>query len=220
MAEKNTEINKNFLLGIYNDEDVVLNAVKVVREKGVKIHEVFTPYPIHGLEHVLGYKKSYMPRAAFMFGALGTTLAIIMQTSMMGIDWPMIIGGKSYIAIPNFVPVTFESTVLLSAFGMVGTFLVSQDMKPYKVPRIFDRRSTDDKMVMAIDLAANKLSEQEIREVLIESGVEKESDGSGNDVYAIRQRNFTEEENNTNFFKYLAGVFANGVKDSSRPITQ
>jgi hypothetical protein len=160
---------KNFLLGVYEDEDVLLSAVKNVRSAGVKIHEVFSPYPVHGLDDALGYKRSRLPIAAFMFGVLGTTLALTMQGYMLAIDWPMIIGGKNYASV-TYVPVTFELTVLLSALGMVGTFLIVSNMRPWAKPRIFDKRSTDDKHIMAVDLDENKVSEAEITRVLNESG--------------------------------------------------
>lgn len=199
------EKNKHFTVGIYGDQDELLHAVGHVRSKGVKIHEVFTPFPIHGLEHELGYSRSKMPVAAFFFGMTGTTLAILMQTLMMGVDWPMIIGGKPYLAIPDFVPVTFELTVLLAAFGMSFTFLFIRDLKPYKVPRIFDRRATDDKMIMAIDLAENKLSEEEINAILKESHAEE-----------TFRKDFTDEDNDPSFVKYAVDLFTNGVTDSSR----
>lgn len=162
---------KDFLLGVYDDEDVLLNAVGKVRGAGIKIHEVYSPFPVHGLDDELGYKKSRLPIAAFMFGALGTTLALTMQIWMLGIDWPMIIGGKNHVALPDFVPVTFELTVLLAAFGMVGTFLVASDLKPWKDPKMLDLRITDDKHVMAIDLGSNKTVESgEIGKVLKDSG--------------------------------------------------
>ena len=89
---------------------------------------------------------------------------------MMGVDWPMIIGGKDYIPIPSFIPVTFEMTVLLASFGMVGTFFVISDLKPWGKPRIYDIRITDDKHVMAIDLDGNDKSEADIKKVLEGSG--------------------------------------------------
>ena len=134
------ETNKNFVLGIFNDEDVLLDGVQKIKGDGVNIHEVFTPFPVHGLEHALGYKRSKLPVAAFLFGLTGTILAITMQVGMMTVDWPMIIGGKDYLPLPTFVPVTFELTVLLTAFGMVGTFLVVANLKPWAKPRIFDIR--------------------------------------------------------------------------------
>ncbi|WP_186757495.1 DUF3341 domain-containing protein [Echinicola salinicaeni] len=165
------ERDTNFILGIYDDEDVLKDAVTKVRESGVKIHEVFTPYPVHGLEDVLGYKRSKLPIAAFLFGMLGTCLALTMQVLMMSVDWPMIIGGKDHAPLPDFIPVTFELTVLLASFGMVGVFMVSSNLKPWAQPRIFDLRSTDDKHVMAIDIAHNaNIEETKIKELLQTSG--------------------------------------------------
>jgi hypothetical protein len=149
------EVNKSFIVGVFEDEDVLINAVRKVRTTGVRIHEVYSPFPVHGLDEALGYTRSRLPIAAFIFGVLGTALALIMQIWMLGYDWPMIIGGKNFASLPPFIPVTFELTVLLSALGMVATFLIVSDMKPYGWPVQFDIRSTDDKHVMAIDLAHN-----------------------------------------------------------------
>ena len=164
------ESDKNYLVGVYDDEDVLLDAVTKVRDTGIKIHEVYSPFPVHGLDEALGYRRSRLPIAAFLFGLLGTSLALTMQIWMLGFDWPMIIGGKNFVSLPPFVPVTFELTVLLSALGMVGTFMVVSDLKPYKKPRLFDIRITDDKHVMAIDLAKNDLGKEDIGKVLKESG--------------------------------------------------
>lgn len=162
--------NKNFILGIFDDQDHLIQAVKQIRENGVFIHEVYSPFPVHGLDDALGYKRSRLPIAAFLFGLLGGTLALIMMVGMNGIDWPMIIGGKDYIAWPDYIPITFELTVLISSLGMVATFMIISNLKPYGKPRIFDVRSTDDKHVMAIDLAKNKLSEEQISLIVQNSG--------------------------------------------------
>jgi len=165
------DVNKNFLVGVFEDEDVLLGAVKKVRTGGVKIHEVYSPFPVHGLDEALGYKKTRLPIAAFMFGITGTSLALLMQYWMLGYDWPMIIGGKNFTSLPPFIPVTFELTVLLSALGMVATFMIVSDMKPYSWPRQFDIRSTDDKHVMAIDVDVNSAkSKDEITRLLKEAG--------------------------------------------------
>ena len=169
--------SRNFVLGVFDDEDVLLNAVRKVRGAGVKIDEVYSPFPVHGLDDELGYKRSRLPIAAFMFGALGTTLALTMQYWMLGVDWPMIIGGKDFTPLPDFIPVTFELTVLLAAFGMVGTFLVSSDLKPWKNANLLDIRITDDKHIMAIDLAQNKsMDAQTINGVLKDSGAVEVND--------------------------------------------
>lgn len=165
------DVNKNFLVGIFDDEDVLLKAVTKIRSSGLKIHEVYSPFPVHGLDEALGYKKTRLPIAAFMFGLTGTSLALLMQIWMLGYDWPMIIGGKNFVSLPPFIPVTFEMTVLLAALGMVATFMIVSDMKPYGWPRQFDLRSTEDKHVMAIDVDLNTgKSRDEITRILTEAG--------------------------------------------------
>jgi len=164
------DAGKRYLVGVYDDDGVILKAVKDVRAKGVTIEEVFTPFPIHFMEDALGYKRTRLPIVAFLFGFTGLCLAFFTQISMMVVDWPMIIGGKPFFAMPDFVPIGFEFMVLLTAFGMVGTFLVRSDLKPHKTAKIFDKRSTDDKHIMAIDLDVNSLSQDELTSMLKESG--------------------------------------------------
>lgn len=173
------DADKHFIVGVFNDEDVLLDAVTKVRGSGVKIHEVFSPFPVHGLDERLGYKRSRLPIAAFLCGMTGTSLALLMQIWMLGFDWPMIIGGKNHVSLPPFIPVTFELTVLLSALGMVATFMIVSDMKPYKWPRQFDVRSTDDKHVMAIDLSINKgKGKDELSRILKDAGAEEVNEKS------------------------------------------
>lgn len=164
-----------YIVGVFDDEEVLLPAVKNIREKGVQIHDVYTPYPVHHLDTYLGYKRTRLGKAAFLFGATGTTLAITMISYMLGFDWPMDIGGKDNFPLPNFIPVTFEATVLISALGMVTTFLVSRGLGPGKKAKMFDPRSTDDKHVMAINLDKNaKHSKEEIVEILKAYGATEE----------------------------------------------
>ena len=164
-----------YIVGVFDDEDVLLPAVKKIRAKGVEIHDVYTPYPVHHLDVYLGYKRTRLGKAAFLFGATGTTLAITMISYMLGFDWPMDIGGKDFLPAPNFIPVTFEATVLISALGMVSTFLVSRNLVPGKKAKMFDPRSTDDKHVMAINLDKNaKHSKEDIVAILKEHGVTEE----------------------------------------------
>ena len=94
------DADKNFLVGIFDDDELVLNGVDKVRASGVKIHEVYSPFPVHGLDEKLGYKRTRLPIAAFLFGMTGTSLALLMQIWMLGYDWPMIIGGKNFTSLP------------------------------------------------------------------------------------------------------------------------
>lgn len=161
---------ERYLVGVYDDDDEVVAAVKEVKNSGIKIEEVYTPFPIHGLDVALGHARTRIPIAAFMFGCLGLTCIVSLMSYTMYFDWPMIIGGKDYFALPDFIPIAFEGTVLFTAFGMVTTFLVSNSLWPGKKPRTFDLRSTDDKFIMAVNMANNRKSESEIETILRASG--------------------------------------------------
>jgi len=173
------DADKNFVVGIYDDEEVLLKGISKVRGNGVKIQDVYSPFPVHGIDEALGLPRTRLPIAAFLFGLTGTCLALILQFWMLGYDWPMIIGGKNHASLPPFIPVTFELTVLLSALGMVATFLIVSDMKPYRWPRQFDIRSTDDKHVMAVDVDLNGgKSKEELKRILKESGASEVNEKS------------------------------------------
>ncbi len=161
---------KRFALGIFEDEDVLLHAIDNVRAAGVKIYEVFSPYPVHGIDDALGIERSRLPIAAFFYGLCGLSFALWMQIYMLGFDWPMIIGGKPNIALPAFIPVSFELTVFFTCHGMVITFYTICKLYPrFKTP-VLDARSTDDKFVLAIELDANSSQLPQLTQLLRENG--------------------------------------------------
>lgn len=162
-----------YLVGIFGDEDVVLEAVEKVRGQEVKIQEVYCPYPVHGLDIALGYDRPRMGVPAFFFGITGTTLAFLLTFWTLGVDWPMNIGGKNFFPFPTNIPIVFELTVLLAAFGMSFTFFITEGLGPTNNPVIFDERSTDDKFAMAINLSKNHISDEEITSILKAVGAEE-----------------------------------------------
>ena len=141
-----------------------------VKAKGIKIEDVFTPFPIHGLDVAVGHERTRLPIAAFMFGTLGMICALSLISYTMVFDWPMIIGGKDFFALPNWIPVTFEGTVLFTAFGLVTTFCISNNLYPGNKTLPLDIRTTDDKFVMAINVDKNKVSADDIKKALKDSG--------------------------------------------------
>ena len=159
-----------FLVGIFDDDDVVLKAVREVKEAGVRIHEVYSPFPIHGLDVAMGHPRSKLGIAAFMFAVSGTLTALALTAYTEKFDWPMVVGGKDSYSFPVYIPVIFELTVLFCALGMVGTFVVSNGLGPSVKPLMFDLRTTDNKFAMAIDMSKNGLAENRIEQILKDSG--------------------------------------------------
>ena len=138
-----------YLLGYYDDEEVLLEAVKRIRKEGYRMHEVFTPFPVHGLDVAMGLQDTRLHTAGFLCGATGTLVAVGSMSAIHVLDWPVVIGGKPFFALPSFVPITFELTVLFASVGMVIIFYIRNGFSIFKPVEIVDRRITDDRFVVA-----------------------------------------------------------------------
>src|SRR5688572_12497379 len=169
------------ILGVFNDPDETMAGVRHLMSKGIKIREVYAPFPVHGIDKVLGVKPTRVSTIAFFYGATGTFLALLMIWYMNISDWAMDIGGKPAFTlsqnIPAFIPITFEITVLVSAHLMNFTFLFSSRLFPGLKNMNPDPRSTDDKFVMEIVLDDNhKMSADDIKGALKETKVVEVND--------------------------------------------
>jgi len=156
---------------IFDDDDVLLSAVKKVREAKYEIEEVFTPFPVHGLEKAMGLKNTRIAITAFIYGLTGISFAVWMMNYMMILDWPQNIGGKpnfSYAEnMPAFVPIMFELTVFFAAHLMVITFYFRSKIGPFVKASNPDPRTTDDKFLMEVVVDG---SEKDITDLLKDSG--------------------------------------------------
>ena len=149
--KKNKMAHNEVIFGLYNDEEDLLRAVKVANEKHLDIMDVYTPFPVHGLDPLLGLEESRLHITGFIYGLLGTLTAFLGMTWIFTKDWPIIFGGKPYWAVPAFIPITFELTVLFASIGMVVTFYVVNGLGPGVVNDYLDDRITDDKFCIAFD---------------------------------------------------------------------
>ncbi|WP_179009080.1 DUF3341 domain-containing protein [Winogradskyella forsetii] len=145
---------------IYTDDDILMSAVKKVKAERHHIEEIYTPFPVHGLDKAMGLAPTRIAIASFMFGCVGLTVAIVMMNYIMIEDWPQDIGGKpsfSYIEnMPAFVPIMFELTVFFAAHLMVITFYLRSRMWPFKKAENPDVRTTDDHFLMEIAIHNNE----------------------------------------------------------------
>lgn len=142
---------KKYVVGCFDDEKVLFPAVKKVRNAGYKIQDVYTPFAVHGLDHALGMRETSLHTAGFIYGITGTTTAITCMGWVFTKDWPMNIGGKPNFALPAFIPIIFELTVLFAAVGMVLTFCYLCQLAPFVKKHHFHPRATDDYFVMVIE---------------------------------------------------------------------
>lgn len=157
---------RRYISAYFEDEENLLRATKDLRDKKVSIQDVLTPFPVHGLDHALGYKRSNIPTVGFISGAIGAMIAFGFQAWAFIVDYPLFIGGKPHFAIPSFIPITFELTVLFAAFGMVFAFLIKSKLGPGANNVIHDERITDDRFVMIIDLENSGTQDELVKTIL------------------------------------------------------
>ena len=114
------------ITALFDNPDSIINAAKKVVSEGFKKFDVNTPYPIHGMDPAMGLKRSKLGFVTLFFGFSGTAFILLFMYWTMSVDYPMVVGGKPYFALPAFIPITFEFTVLLAAlstvFGMIMAF--------------------------------------------------------------------------------------------------
>ena len=140
---------------IYTDDDLLLQAVRQVRDARYHIAEIYTPFPVHGLDKAMGLPPTRLAIASFIYGLIGMSVAILMMNFIMISDWPQDIGGKPSFSflqnLPAFVPIIFELTVFFAAHLMVITFYMRSRIWPFKTAENPDVRTTDDHFLMEID---------------------------------------------------------------------
>jgi len=139
---------------IYDDDDVLISAVKELKTNNYHIEEIFTPFPVHGLEKLVGLAETRIAITSFIYGVIGLAFAIWMMDYMMIIDWPRDIGGKPSFSFaensPAFVPIMFELTVYFAAHLMVITFYMRSKLWPFKKAENPDPRTTDDHFMIEV----------------------------------------------------------------------
>lgn len=143
-------MTRTFKIGIFDDEGKFISTIRSLKEQKFLIFDVFTPYPVHEVFHLLK-RKSKLPTAAYFFGLLGiiATLAFLYYTSV--IDWPIVYGGKPFNSFPSFIVVTIVVTIFTVTIASLALFSARSKLFPGRDNTIFDLRATDDKFVIVVD---------------------------------------------------------------------
>ena len=151
---------------MYDDDAKVMTAAGKLVGQGIRVKDVYSPFPIHGIDPVIGIRRTRLAICSFMYAMTGTSLALLGMWYFMIQDWPMNIGGKpSFSLLENvtaFIPVTFEFSVLCGAHGMAITYLLRNGTLPGMPASNPDPRTTDDKFVVEITTDNNSKSADEL----------------------------------------------------------
>ena len=157
------------VLGNFTDVNKLVHAAEKVRDAGYRDFDIYTPYPVHGLDKAMGVKRTILPYISFGAAIFGLVNAVGLQLWTGAIDYPLNIGGKPFFAWEFSVPVAFELTVLCCAIAtVVGMFALC------KLPRWHNsldndegfRRATDDTFVVAIQSTDKRFSAEQTKSFL------------------------------------------------------
>jgi hypothetical protein len=149
----------------------LFHAAEKIRDAGYERFDVFSPFPIHGMDEAMGLKRSLLGKVVFVGGLTGFVTAVCLEFIPSSFLYPLVVAGKpvNFFTVPAFFPIMFELTILFSAFtATIGMFLMNG------LPRLnhpmfnWDRfkRVSDDKFFAVIESKDPKFSEREVRDFL------------------------------------------------------
>jgi hypothetical protein len=154
-------MNNTFKIGVFDDEEKFISSLRLLQEQKVTIFDVFTPYPVHEVFHLLK-RKSKLPTAAYFFGLFGiiATLAFLYFTSV--INWPIVYGGKPFNSFPSFIVVTIILTIFTVTIASLAAFSARSKLFPGRDNTIFDFRATDNMFVIVLMKDDTDISKDEL----------------------------------------------------------
>jgi ActD protein len=153
----------------FGSAEELLTAAEATRLAGYKKVDAYTPFPVHGLSDAIGFHDPRVPWIIFMGGLLGGTTGYTLQWYTAVIDYPHNVGGKPLNSLPSFIPITFECTILFSAFTALFAMLALNGLpKPYH--SIFNtpgfERASQDRFFLSIEAEDEHYSSESARKFL------------------------------------------------------
>ncbi len=158
-------MSRRIFMTVHEHEEDILGVVGAARKKGLTIVDVFSPYAIHGLERVGGFRPSRLPIVAFLLGLTGGTFMTWFAFWTNTVNWPVNIGGKPWNSLPAFIPVIFEITVLSAGVGTVLVLFARSRLWPGKEADLPFEGVTNDKFALLLEETDATFDPGEIRKL-------------------------------------------------------
>lgn len=176
---------RRFLLGVFKREDKLLHSAEALKNRNIPIYDIFTPFPVHGLDELLGIKRSRLPIVCFIAASIGLMVSLYFQYWTSAVDWPINVGGKPFNSFPAFVPVAFEITVLFGALFTVAAFLFRCKLFPGSDASLSHLRQTDDTFILVVEEADAGLDLNKVRSILIDNGADEVTSKMGDEWHQL-----------------------------------
>jgi len=155
----------------FNSAAELFHAAEKLRDAGYKKFDVFSPYPIHGMDDAMGLSRSILGKVVFLGGLTGFATAIGLTFIPSSFLYPLVVAGKptNLMTVPAFFPIMFELTVLFSSFAALIGMLLLNGLPRLNHP-VFNwerfKKVTEDKFFAVIEAGDPKFSEAESAEFL------------------------------------------------------
>jgi hypothetical protein len=138
------------LVATFLDTEALLRAVRGARREMVRVYDVFTPFPVHGLDEAMGVRRTRLPKVTLIAGLTGLSFALLLQYYANVLDWPLNVGGKPDNTTLAFIPISFELTVLFGGLSTVAAFFLRTKLFPGKKPWLPAPGITDDTFTLVL----------------------------------------------------------------------
>lgn len=163
-------MNQTNIVGVYEDEDVLLKAMDKLQENNIKIADVYSPIPLHGVFEKLKL-TTRLPLATFLYGAFGTlsVFGFLYWTSV--VSYPLKFGGKPLNTL-SFIIIMFVLTIFIGTLFTFLTYFIREKMYPGKKVKLPVPETTNDKFAVIIEKHADmsKADSEKINEILKDTG--------------------------------------------------
>ena len=145
-----------------------MHAAEKIRDAGFRKWDVFTPFPVHGMDKAMGLKNSQVGWFSFLGGVTGYTSGMLMIWWMNAVDYPILVGGKPMFSPYGAFPPSYELTILLGSFGALFGMLFLNRLPRLHHPLLKNRRfalATHDRFFIVVETGDPKYSETETRKL-------------------------------------------------------
>lgn len=153
-------MNNNCIIGIFKEEENLVPVLKKIRERNVKIKDVYMPYPVHGVFEAADIKNTRLPIAAVFFGIFALCASFLFVYWSSSVSYPLIYGGKPYFSFISFAVIGFLMTINITSFLSVMTFFVRTKTYPGKKTKEIDYRVTDNHFCIVTEVSDGMSSDE------------------------------------------------------------
>jgi hypothetical protein len=161
------------LIAMYETPAEAMHAAQLVRDAGYKFWDVLSPFPIHGMDRAMGMRRSKVPRLSILGGIAGFTTGMSLIWWTGAFNYKLIVGGKPLFSPMFAFPVSYELTILFTAFAtIIGMFLLNKlPMHYHPVMKHPDfHRATNDRILLVIEARDPRYNPANTRALLELSG--------------------------------------------------